>query len=441
MNYKRTVWHIALWANWALILGFWWNGSGDMMNQGATSVAVALGRLAGLSAAYMILLQFFFMGRTPWLERVFGLDKLSRIHHTNGKWGLIMLLMHPLLLTWGYGKLSGATFKNQFVSFLTEYEHVWLAGISLMLFIIVVGSSLYIVRKKLRYEAWYFVHLFAYLAVFSSFFHQIKLGTTLLSSNIFYMYWLALYTFVFANHLVFRFARPVYNFYKHRFVVSRVVRENYNTVSVYISGKDLSSFNIYPGQFMILRFLSKGLWWQSHPFSLSIIPDGKELRVTIKELGDFTKQVAQVIPGTQIMIDGPYGVFTELFSVSPKVLFIAGGIGITPIRSLFEQLTRKGKDAVLLYGNRAEKDIVFKSELETVAQTHGGEVVHVLSDDPSYAGEKGYLDQDKIKRLVPDLADREIFLCGPTPMMDGVIKSLRALGVPLHRIHFERFSL
>lgn len=422
-------------------MAFWAKGSFSQSLMGGANTLVALGRLAGLSAAYMVLQQFFFMGRMPYLERVFGLDKLSRLHHTNGKYGLLFLLIHPVLLTLGYASFSGVSLWSQFLSFFHNFEHVDLAIISVLLFIVIVVSSLVIVKNKLKYESWYFVHLLAYLAVFGSFFHQIEVGETLVGNNIFYGYWIALYTLVFTSHLVFRFIRPVVNFFKHKFYVEKVVRENYNTVSVYISGNNLNLFNIYPGQFMILRFLTKGLWWQAHPFSLSMAPNGMNLRVTVKELGDFTRQIQSLKKGTKLIIDGPYGVFTELFSVSSNVLFIAGGIGITPIRGLVEQMSKKQKNMVLLYANRSEEDIVFKNELENFSKQGSLKIVNVLSSQPGYAGETGFVDEEKLKRLVPDLNTREIYLCGPPPMMNGLIRILKALGVQGRRLHFEKFSL
>jgi len=392
-------------------------------------------------AAYMILLQFFFMGRTPYLERVFGLDKLSQIHHSNGLRGFYFLVLHPIFLILGYRVLKEQSIWSQIKDFFLNYEYVNFAIIGFLFFVVIVASSIYISRKRLRYESWYFVHLLAYLAVFGSFWHQISLGEDLLVSAVFYWYWIGLYTFVFANHLAFRFARLVYKFFKHQFFVERVVRENYNTISVYIGGRNLDKFNIHAGQFMIFRFLAKGFWWQAHPFSLSILPDGKKLRITIKNVGDFTAKAQEIKEGTKVFIDGPYGVFTDLFGVSEKVLMIAGGIGITPIRSLMERLLSKGKDVTLLYSARTEKDIVFKREIDEVAKKYGGKVVYVVSDEPNFSGEKGRLDQEKIKALVPDLNTREVFLCGPPPMMEAVILSLKNLDTSISRIHFEKFSM
>lgn len=438
---KKILWRIVLWLNWVLIVSFWFSGSRELLSLGVPSLAVALGRLAGLSAAYMILLQFFFMGRTPWLERVFGLDTLSRMHHTNGKWGLVVLLFHPVLLTFGYSRIAGISNWHQFTTFLTDYEHVLLAFIGLMLFLVVVGTSIFIVRSRMRYESWYFVHLAAYLAVFFSYLHQTDVGGDFVASSLFTWYWVILYSLVFVNHAIFRFVRPVYNFYRHRFYVSRLVRENYNTVSIYFRGNNLEKFNIHPGQFMIVRFLTKGMWWQAHPFSLSMVPGGTELRITVKQLGDFTKALNDIPTDTKVIIDGPYGVFTDLFGFSQKALLIAGGIGITPIRSLMEEMLKKGKDVVLLYANRTQKDIVFKEELAGLEERYRGKIVHILSDEPGFEGQVGQLNQEKIQGLVPDISDRDVYLCGPVPMMNALIPALTSLGVTKQRLHYEKFSL
>ncbi len=430
-----------LFANLAIILFYWWQGSYTFFGEGAAGIAIAIGKLSGLLAAGTVLLQFAFMGRTPWLERSFGLDKLSRIHQQNGRMSFFFLILHPILLTFGYSQFSGISLWAQYVSFTFDYQYVLWASVGLWLFVAVVATSMIIVRSKLRYESWYFVHLFVYVAVFASFWHQITIGEDLLSSQLFYWYWIGLYTVVFSAHLIFRFGRPLYLFQKHKFQVSRIERETHNAVSLYISGKDLKSFRIYPGQFMIVRFLTKGRWWQAHPFSLSMVPNGQELRITVKEVGDFTRKVSEIPIGTQIIIDGPYGIFTEWVNVSSKVLFIAGGIGITPIRSLMEQMMTTQKDTVLLYANRTEKDIVFHSEFMRLVQKYSAKIIHILSDDMKYIGEKGQLDEEKIQRLVPDVTSREVFLCGPPPMMEAVKHMLVGLGVPQSRIHFEKFSL
>jgi len=438
---NKTIWRIIFCVNWVIILGFWWANSGNLIFGGLQGAMISLGRLAGLGAVYLILLQFFYMGRTPYLERVFGLDKLSIIHHRSGRWGFLILILHPIFLSFGYGGFSLSVFLSQISKFINNFEGVSVAAFALILFFVVIVSSIYIVRRKARYEYWYFIHLIVYLAIFMSLGHQFEIGSDLLASRIFYLYWIFLYIFVFANHVLFRFVRPIFNFYRHRFSVSRVVQENHNTTSIYIGGKDLDKFKIRAGQFIILRFLAKNFWYQAHPFSLSIMPEGGELRVTIKDVGDFTSQVQGVKVGTKVLVDGPYGVFINTPAISEKVLMIAGGIGITPIRSLAEEFLKDDKDVVILYSIRTEKDIVFKEELEKITSNCGGRIIFIVTNQDNFRGEKGKLDLNKIKDLVPDISSREIFLCGPPSMMGAIILILKKLKISTFKLHFERFAM
>lgn len=441
MDRRKIFWLGIYLANWGIIFYYWFYGSGSLLWAGKYEFLISFGRIAGLGAAYMILLQFFLMGRMLWLEGVFGLDKLSRVHHKNGKWGMVLLLIHPVFLVFGYSGLSGFGLWDQFVSFLVSYEHVNWAFLGAGLFFAVIATSIYIVRRHMSYEFWYVVHLLAYAAVFFSFWHQISIGETLLGSNLFYWYWITLYIIVFGNHLLFRVLRPFYFFGRHRFFVERVTRESPSSVSVYISGDNIAEFAVRPGQFMIFRFLARGYWWQAHPFSLSKVPDGKSIRITVKELGDYTKRIKDLRAGTRVFIDGPYGVFTDFLGMSSKVLLIAGGIGITPIRSLSEELLKKGKDVVLLYANKDTRDIVFQDELDELRQKYPARIIHILSDDPAYQGEQGRIDEEKLRRLVPDAHEREVYLCGPGLMMDGLLRIFEKLGIASSRVHYEKFSL
>lgn len=402
---------------------------------------IALGRLCGLVAAYMILVQFFLVGRNPLIERYFGLDTLTRIHHNYGRIGILFLILHPIFLVFGYSLLAEREPYLQFVRFLENSEYVVSALLGAILFLVVAGLSVYIVRSKLRYESWYIPHLLVYIAIFLSFPHQLANGGTLLLHRPFYFYWIALYALVLLSHVLFRFIRPIQLFRKHRFAISRIVRETTNTISVYIKGKQLHAFSIQPGQFMIVRFLSEKFWFEAHPFSLSKPHSSNELRITIRELGDFTRRVKDIPLGTKVLIEGPYGVFTHTEKTLPKILLIAGGIGITPLRALAEEMGVLKKDVLLLYGSRASKDIVFKEELDALGDKYCLRVIHVLSEKNEHGLEGGYINEEKINRLAPDLLEREVYLCGPVQMVDGIITVLLRLGVKQENIHYERFSL
>ncbi|HMR01390.1 MAG TPA: ferric reductase-like transmembrane domain-containing protein, partial [Candidatus Gracilibacteria bacterium] len=252
---KKLLWIGFLALHLAIIGFYWWQGSGSLFGTDGNNAMIALGRLAGLLAGLTVLLQFLFMGRMPWLERVFGLDKLAKVHKLNGKLTLLFILTHPLLLSLGYAGASGINVVDQYMSFVFDYEHVWMAAIALWLFVFVVISSIYIVRSRVKFESWYFVHLAVYVAFFMSYFHQAEVGTDLIVSKVFAIYWIALYATVFGMHVVFRFGVPLYNFFRHGFVVDKVVRETGSAVSIYIKGKAMDRFKVDPGQFMIFRFL------------------------------------------------------------------------------------------------------------------------------------------------------------------------------------------
>jgi predicted ferric reductase len=394
---------------------------------------VALGQISGLLAVYFVLLQVVFVGRNPWIEQTFGLDRLTRIHHWNAFLTIFFILLHPTFITIGYAWINETGISAQFRDLLLNYDDVLNAFIAVLVFTGIVFLSLYIVRQRLKYEIWYYIHLATYLAIILAWGHQLKLGNSFTHNKLFAYYWYLLYGGVLGSLIIFRFLRPIFNFWFYRFYVSNVIKETNSTTSIYISGRNIGKFRIAPGQFMILRFLSKELFWQAHPFSLSYVPKNNELRVSIKNVGDFTSEIPSVKLGTSVIVDGPYGIFTKKSATRNKFLFIAGGIGITPIRAMIEDL--KGQDGVLIYGNRSEKDVVFKNELDNLAREHGFAVHHVISD------EKRRVTIDLIQKLAPNLKEREIYICGPKPMMKQLIGDFRNLGLEKKQIHYEEFSL
>lgn len=427
--------------NLLVIISFWSIGSAEMFGIDSSGIYLALGRLAGLLAVYFVLLQFVFMGRAVWIEKIFGLDKLSSIHRLNGYLSILLIILHPIFITVSYGISNKLNFIDQFIDFLKNYPDLFSASLAVILFISIVFLSIYIVRKHLKYETWYFIHLLTYLAVILAFGHQLKLGGDF-SSNLFTTYWYLLYLFVFGNLLFFRFFKPFYNFYKYNFKVKNLVNETESTTSIYIEGKNLQSFKSEAGQFIIVRFLAKGLWWQAHPFSLSYIQKNNQLRITVRNLGDFTSKIPSLKIGTKIFIEGPYGGFTAENNPHTKFLFIAGGVGITPIRALIEKTSENKSNIVVLYSSKNSTDIIFKSELDQLSQKNNFPIFYIMSDELEYAGEKGRIDKDKLERLVKNIQEREVYVCGPKPMIESMKKILQEnFNLKSPQIHYEKFSL
>lgn len=430
-----------------LVCGFWlWDHirspSGSLLSKGAPEVLLAGGRLAALLAVSGILLQLMLIGRVKWLERSFGLDKLIWVHHKNGLLVLGALSAHPILVTAGHAIKERASFWVQLKDFLANWDAAPLAAAGWVLFSILGAASLAPVRRRMRYEHWYAIHLSAYAAIALAFFHQTRLGRDFTRNQVLTAYWFGLHAFVAVNLIFFRLFTPAFLFWRHRFTVERLERETDDVTSVVIRGRTLTNFRIQAGQFMFVRFWVKGFWWQSHPFSVSRQPDGSEIRLSIKSVGDFTAAIRRLAPGTPVLIDGPHGVFTARQCRRDKILMMAAGIGITPIRSLAEELAGGGRDVLVLYGNRNKAAIVFHKELDELEATYPNlRVIHILTHDPSWTGEKGRIDAEKIRRFASDVAERDVYLCGPRIMMKDVLKALAAMGVPRSAIHWERFSL
>jgi predicted ferric reductase len=423
-----------------MVCGFW---SWDHVHvKGAAEVLLAVGRLAGLGAAFGILFQLVLIGRSKWVEQGFGLDRLVRVHQTNGLLVIGALIAHPILVTAGHAMRERVSLWVQLKDFFAGWDAVPLAAAGWLLFLALGAFSIAPVRRRIRYERWYATHLAAYAAIVLAFFHQTRLGRDFTKNRIFAAYWFGVHACVAASLVFFRFLTPALLFWRHRFAVDRLERETDDVVSVVIRGRNLAAFRFRAGQFMFVRFWAEQFWWQSHPFSMSRPADGNEIRLSIKRVGDFTASIPKLAPGTPVLIDGPHGVFTATQCRSRKVLMIAAGIGITPIRSLGEELTAGGREVLILYGNRTRTAIVFREELDELEAIYPAfKVIHVLSHDPSWAGEKGRIDAGKIRRLASDAAERDVFLCGPPSMMKDVLKALAMLKVPRSAIHWERFSL
>lgn len=438
---QKTLLYLVLVLILTYVVSSWWRDSNYAFSSGQLNDAVlGINRLVALLAAILLPLQLILIGRVKWVETVFGLDKLSRLHRVNGLVILGLIVAHPFLTVTSYSIVNQTSFVAQYIGFITSgYGDILFASLGFIILLGTIVWSLSIVRRKLKYEWWYYVHVFNYLAIALIFLHihEMTENSEYLTWSAF---WFAIYGLTALNVLWFRFARPSLRFWQHQFTISRVEDLGIAT-SIYITGRNLEKFNIDAGQFMIFRFLQTGFWTQAHPFSLSIAPNGKELRITAKKLGDYTNELPKLQVGTQVLIDGPHGVYTEKLITKEKLLFIAGGIGITPIRSILESLGNQHPDKVLLYSNKTRAESALAGELQTLAKQNTFKIINIYADEVVAGAEFGRIDKAALTRLVPDIADRDIFLCGPPPMMTAIRAAMVELGVPKSQIHFERFAL
>jgi predicted ferric reductase len=399
----------------------------------ASNTLIVLGRATGLAGALLMAFQLVLVARLPWLDRRIGMDRLTSWHRWTGFSVLWTLLAHAVFITFGYAEGTGMDPVNQIIDLAETVEGVLRAVVAFGIVVVIGVVSARYARRRLAYETWHFIHLYTYVAVVLAFTHQVAAGTTFTSSPAATAYWYAVWGLALGSVFVGRLALPLWRNWRHQLRVSAVVPESDNVVSVYVTGRDLDRLPAQAGQFFLWRFLTKDRWWQANPFSLSAAPDGTQLRLTAKAAGAGSAGLRHIKVGTRVFAEGPYGALTTMHRIRPEALLIAGGVGVTPIRALLEDLHGH---AVVIYRVAGERDAVLYDELRDLALTKGAEL-HLVTG-PAVPDK---LASGELARLVPDIADRDVFLCGPPPMMNAVLGSLRELNVPKPQIHFERFSL
>jgi predicted ferric reductase len=441
---SRRVLATCLWlvviANAGVIVWLWLHGGGVGRVHGSAALFTSLGRITGLVAVYLALVQVLLIARVPPVESLVGFDRLTVWHRRNGKVCIYFVVAHTVLITVGYAGTDQISVPREFSRLLSSYPGMVTATIGTALMVGVVISSLVIVRRRLPYEGWYFVHLSIYAGIALTYLHQLPTGNEFTTNGSQRDYWIALYVVTLALLVCFRLLQPAWGAFRYRLRVADVTPEAPGVVSLRITGRNLDQLHARAGQFMLWRFLTRGRWWQAHPFSLSAAPDGRSLRLTVKDVGNFTSHIADVTRGTTVLAEGPFGTFTADKRTRRRVALIAGGIGITPIRALFEELSATPGELALVYRVIREDDLVFREELERIARERGADLFFVVGDHRSVAGSE-LLSPARLRELIPDIVEREVYLCGPHAMMVRTEASLRGAGVPGPLIHTERFAL
>ncbi|MFR9805434.1 ferric reductase-like transmembrane domain-containing protein [Pseudonocardia sp. RS010] len=421
-----------------------WIAGGGVADLGSwTDGLTSLGRWTGLLASDLLLIQVVLMARIPPVERAVGQDRLARTHRLVGFTSFTLMLAHLVLITWGYaaGRISAlpATFWNLTV----DYPGMLLALAGTICLVLVVVTSVRAARSRLRHESWHLLHFYAYLGVGLALPHQLWTGQEFLSSTAATVFWWTLWASAAAAVLVWRVGLPVLRSLRHDLRVTSIVPEAPDVVSVYVTGRHTDRLPVTAGQFLTWRFLSGPGWTRAHPYSLSAAPDGRSLRITVKDLGDGSRLVRNLRPGTRALIEGPYGRLTARPRTRDRIALIGAGVGITPLRALAEELPYAPGDAVLL--QRGTGTPLFARELDVLAHERGLRV-HWLPGrrraPDSWLGDgAGPADDPTVLlTLIPDVARRDVYLCGPEAWTASVRRSLAAARVPESRIHVETFG-
>jgi predicted ferric reductase len=345
---------------------------------------------------------------------------------------------------------------------VTVYPGMLLAIAGTVALYAVVGTSVRAASRRMRYESWHLIHLYAYLGVGLALPHQLWTGADFTDSPVATVFWWGLWGAAAIALMAWRIVTPAVRSVRHGIRVLAVVRESPDVISIVMSGKRLNRLGLQAGQFCQWRFLGRPGWTRAHPFTVSAVPTNDRLRITVRVTGDGTRALAALRPGGRVVVEGPYGIMNATRRDHRDVLLIAAGVGVTTMRGLAEAVlaepgsvdtgatgTGRGESyrrpsVVLLHRIRSDTDALFAPEFGYLAQ-RGDLRVYPLRGARSagsgwWGGSRPVHPADAVLRLVPDVLDREVYVCGPAPWMTLVQRTLRSLGVEQSAIHVEEFT-
>lgn len=445
---------VALWVSLAAALALWLADGGASSIGNVTQAVTAVGILAGLAGMDLVFVMLLLAARLPFVDGAVGHDRALEFHRKLGKPALYLLLAHGLLLAIGYGMAEGLDPVSEAIALWVLVPDMWLAFVSMALFIAVVVTSLVAVRRRFPYEFWYFVHLLTYLAVATALPHQFSVGGLFAEGTWQRWYWLLLCIATGSALAWFRVAEPLMATFRHQLTVRRVVRLAPGVFSVEMSGLRLNELSGSGGRFFVWRFLAPGMWWQAHPFSLSaepqlapsssgFVPQQGSLRITVRNLGAGSARLASLRPGTKVAIEGPYGVFSTAARSRERVVMIGAGIGITPLRALLESTPFAPGQATVLLRGRSADELFLGEEILELCRKRGATLFHLTgprSENPQSAWLPASAGATRLRDYVPDIADADVYICGPSAWARNVLADAKSSGVREEQLHYERFD-
>ena len=387
------------------------------------------------------------MARVPTLERAFGQDSLARLHRLVGFTSFTLMVLHVVTITWGYAAGRLLATPAMLWTLTVDYPGMLLAAAGTLCLCLVVSTSIKAARRRLRYESWHLLHLYAYLGVGLALPHQLWTGQQFVGSTARTVFWWTAWALAAAAVLVWRVGRPLLLNLRHRVRVSSVVDEGAGIWSVHLTGRRLDELRVEAGQFFTWRFLSGPGWTRANPYSLSAAPDGRSLRITIQGVGDGSVATRALRPGTRAIVEGPFGRLSARPRTHRKIALIGAGVGITPLRALAEGLPYAPGEAVLV--ERFARQPLFAREVDRLSRERGLRVLplpgHRRHPDSRLGDGLGDVtgrvdDLGALRHWVPDVVERDVYVCGPEPWAALVRRTLEAAGLPPAQIHLETFA-
>ncbi|MDA8025398.1 MAG: ferredoxin reductase family protein [Actinomycetota bacterium] len=396
-------------------------------------LAMFIGSVTGIVGTYLALIMVILASRMPALERVLGQGGVIHWHRKLAPWPILLIIAHAIFLTLSYAEAAKTGILSEVGVVVDTFPHLVTATFGLGIMVLIGIVSVPQIRRNISRENWWILHLLMYVALAISFAHEIALGPSFVKHPLTQIAWIGGWLFALALIVIFRIGVPIARSLRYKLRVAEVHRESEGVVSIVLEGRGLERLKISGGQFFEWRFLTKGMWWQAHPFTVSALPKPPFLRLTVKALGDFSSSLAEIKVGTSVAIEGPYGSFTVEASKRPLALLIAGGIGVTAVRSLLEEISPKARPVVVLRANK-ESELALLDEIVELVRVRKG-VVHKL------IGSREAVNLASIIKLVPDMKRRDVFICGPEGFVNQVESIVKRSGVPTEAIHHEAYSI
>jgi len=406
--------------------------------QSDESITYEIGKSFALVGIMILAFQIILAGR--WVDRPFGFDKVIRFHKYMAIFATMLIVLHPILLVVGGAGL-------ELVTDLYVPWYIWLGKGALALLLVNALASLYQSKLKIKFEIWRLCHdVLGIAIILLAFTHSFFTGSDINNSALLKALWIAIpivWTLLFIYHL---FVRPkILGNHPYRVVeVKKEASDVYTLKFAPSTGQKV--FDYFPGQFHFITLHRNNLPVEEHHWTISSSPTEKNhITSTIKELGDFTKTIGQTKQGDTATLHGAFGHFSYVFHPEEKdLVFLAGGIGITPLMSMLRHMrdTKSTLPVLLIYANKQE--IVFHEELLEMerGQHPRLKVVNVLSHPSAdWKGERGHVDSEKLDRyLGHQLKGKSFYLSGPAGLVELFTKELQRLKIPKSKIHIEIFS-
>jgi predicted ferric reductase len=374
------------------------------------------------------------------LDRLWGLGAVYDFHKAVGMSAVALLVSVPFLFAaerGDWGQVTGAG----------EPWDVVVRNAGTAAAVVLMLTALFRQEMGLRYQWWRRLHNALALVVLASLFafglHGLDARPQMEAI------WAVLFILGASAYVMHKLVGPARR-RRHPFRVAEVAREGRNVWTLRLEPPEGEPpLRYLPGQFQFLTlYRGRGLPVEEHPFTISSAPGGRLHASTIKESGDFTATMGRTRPGDRVAVQGPFGRFScALYPGERDLVFVAGGIGITPLMSMLRHMRDAEADAdvLLLYANRTEGDIVFREELDRMAGGHRPRlrVVHVLSRaEESWRGERGRIGRQTMERhLGGGAGEKSFYVCGPPEMMADITALIYDLGAPHGRVRSESFAL